>query len=238
VGRIVAKLKEHNLLANTLIIFTSDNGGLGLDELGPTPTSVLPLRKWKGHVYEGGIRVPAIISWPGKIEPGQTSDACFSSTDYLPTLCDLLGIKDVPVNIDGISIASLLMNGRTEYTDERALFWHYPHFSNQLGKPAGAVRLGDFKLVESYETGMLELYDLKNDISESEDLSAKMTEKTRELHDLLIEWRKRVNANMPVPNPDFKLPSRRGIYKKLPSRRGIYKKLPSLEGLGVGCTVE
>jgi arylsulfatase A len=207
VGRIVDILKKNNLLEKTLIIFTSDNGGLGLDELGPTPTSLLPLRKWKGHVYEGGIRVPAIISWQGKIRSGLTSNTCFSTIDYLPTLCELTGIKEIPENVDGISILSLLMNLSEDRINDRPLYWHYPHFSNQLGRPAGAVRLGDFKLVESYETGILELYDLKNDISESEDLSAIMKEKTRELHNLLIEWRKRVDANMPVPNPDFKLPS-------------------------------
>ena len=207
VGRIVDILKKNNLLEKTLIIFTSDNGGLGLDELGPTPTSLLPLRKWKGHVYEGGIRVPAIISWQGKIRSGLTSNTCFSTIDYLPTLCELTGIKEIPENVDGISIFSLLMNLSEDRINDRPLYWHYPHFSNQLGRPAGAVRLGDFKLVESYETGILELYDLKNDISESEDLSAIMKEKTRELHNLLIEWRKRVDANMPVPNPDFKLPS-------------------------------
>jgi arylsulfatase A len=207
VGRIVDILKKNNLLEKTLIIFTSDNGGLGLDELGPTPTSLLPLRKWKGHVYEGGIRVPAIISWQGKIRSGLTSNTCFSTIDYLPTLCELTGIKEIPENVDGISILSLLMNLSEDRINDRPLYWHYPHFSNQLGRPAGAVRLGDFKLVESYETGILELYDLKNDISESEDLFAIMEEKTRELHNLLIEWRKRVDANMPVPNPDFKLPS-------------------------------
>lgn len=204
VGRIVETLKKNNLLENTLVIFTSDNGGLGLDELGPTPTSMLPLRKWKGYVYEGGIRVPAIFSWHGKIKPGLTSDACFSTIDYLPTLCELTGIKEIPGNVDGISVLNVLMNREENLFKERPLFWHYPHFSNQLGRPAGAVRMGDFKLVESYETGILELYDLKNDISESTDLSEKMKTKTRELHNLLIEWRKKVNANMPVPNPDFK----------------------------------
>jgi len=204
VGRIIETLKEVAALENTLIIFTSDNGGLGLDELGPTPTSMLPLRKWKGHVYEGGVRVPAIFSWQGKIAPGSVSDKYFSSIDYLPTLCSIAGINKLPGNIDGISILPLL-TGRSNVGEERPLFWHYPHFSNQLGRPAGAVRVGDYKLVESYETGKLELYDLKEDISESADLSLKMKQKTEDLFKLLNVWRKNVKANMPVQNPDYTL---------------------------------
>ena len=203
VGRIFKSLKDEGVLENTLIVFTSDNGGLGLDELGPTPTSNLPLRKWKGHVYEGGIRVPAIISWPGKIKAGMISDAYFSSVDYLPTFCEITGIDQIPNNVDGISILPLL-SGDSRMGGERPLFWHYPHFSNQLGRPAGAVRFGDYKLVESYESGRLELFDLKKDISESADLSKKMKRKTEELFKLLTEWRKNVNAQMPVPNPEFK----------------------------------
>ncbi len=203
VGRIIETLKEVAALENTLIIFTSDNGGLGLDELGPTPTSILPLRKWKGHVYEGGIRVPAIMSWQGKIKPGMISDEYYSSVDYLPTLCEITGINAIPVNIDGISILKL-MQGEQITGEERPLFWHYPHFSNQLGRPAGAVRVGDYKLIESYETGKLELYDLKGDISESTDLSEKMKQKTEDLYKLLSGWRKNVKANMPVPNPEYK----------------------------------
>jgi len=204
VGRIVAALKKNKLFGNTIIIFTSDNGGLGMDELGPTPTSVLPLRKWKGHVYEGGVRVPAIISWPGNIEAGKISDKYFSSIDYLPTLCDLTGIKQLPRNVDGISLKDFLLDGEDIVSEERSLFWHYPHFSNQLGRPAGAVRLGDYKLVESYETGKLELFNLKDDISESQDLSEKMKAETLEMHKLLVDWRRKVNANMPVPKVEVK----------------------------------
>ena len=203
VGRIIETLKELAALENTLIIFTSDNGGLGLDELGPTPTSVLPLRKWKGHVYEGGIRVPAIMSWQGNIKPGMISEEYFSSVDYLPTLCEITRINPIPVNVDGISILKL-MKGEQTTGEERSLFWHYPHFSNQLGRPAGAIRIGDYKLVENYETGRLELFNLEEDISESTDLSGKMKQKTKDLYGLLNGWRKNVNANMPVPNTDYK----------------------------------
>ncbi len=204
VGRIMKTLKDQGLLENTLVIFTSDNGGLGLDELGPTPTSNAPLRKWKGHIYEGGIRIPAIFSWPGKIKEGLVSDQCYLSTDYLPTICEITGITKLPENVDGKSILPMLLHPGKQQFQDRPLFWHYPHFSNQLGRPAGAVRVGDYKLVELFESGKLELYNLKDDISESNDLSGTMKEKTAEMHQLLVDWRKQMNAQMPVPNPKYK----------------------------------
>jgi arylsulfatase A-like enzyme len=202
VGRIMKTLEDEGLAGNTIIVFTSDNGGLGLDELGPVPTSNLPLRKWKGHIYEGGTRVPAIISWPGVVKSGKVSDEYFSSIDYLPTFCEISGINNLPEDVDGSSILPLITE-RGEYNNERPLFWHYPHFSNQLGRPAGSVRVGDFKLVENYENGKLELYNLVEDVSESRDLSRKMKGKTQEYYKLLTDWRKSVNANMPVPDPDY-----------------------------------
>jgi arylsulfatase A-like enzyme len=142
--------------------------------------------------------VPAIISWQGKIKQGLTSDFIYSSVDYLPTLCAVAGIKSLPEDLDGISIQEEIFNPESGNFSERPLYWHYPHFSNQLGRPAGAVRLGQYKLVELYENGKLELYDLENDISESVDLSEKMPGKVDELFRLLKDWRKSVDANMPV----------------------------------------
>ncbi len=204
VGAIVKELKDNGLLENTLIIFTSDNGGLGLDELGPIPTSNAPLRKWKGHIYEGGTRVPAIVSWVGKTAPGKVSDTYFSTIDYLPTFCELTGISSLPKNIDGQSVLTMFLHPEVAPVQTRPLFWHYPHFSNQLGRPAGSVRAGDYKLVELYESGKLELYNLKEDLSESNDLSEKMVKKTQQMHQLLAEWRHKVNAQMPIANPAFK----------------------------------
>jgi arylsulfatase A len=106
--------------------------------------------------------------------------------------------------VDGKSMVPFLLQPKKQPESERPLFWHYPHFSNQLGRPAGSVRVGDFKLVELYETGNLELYNLKEDISESTDLSKKMKEKTNEMYQLLTKWRESVNAQMPVPNPNYK----------------------------------
>jgi arylsulfatase A-like enzyme len=204
VGRIMETLKEQGLLENTLVVFTSDNGGVGLDELGPIPTSCAPLRKWKGHIYEGGTRVPAIVSWPGKIKQGAASNQYYSSIDYLPTFCELVGISKLPEKMDGKSVAPMLLKPETNFMQNRPLFWHYPHFSNQMGRPAGSVRIGDYKLVELYESGTLELYNLKDDLSETNDLAKKMPEKVREMHNLLVNWRKDVNAQMPKPNPDYK----------------------------------
>lgn len=202
VGKIIQTLDDKGLLENTLIVFTSDNGGLGLDELGPTPTSNAPLRKWKGHIYEGGTRVPAIVSWKGKIKEGIVSENYFSTIDYLPTLCRMTGTEQNLSNIDGLDISSMFFYPSKETLQDRPIFWHYPHFSNQLGRPAGSVRKGDYILVENYETNALELYNLNEDISESVDLSLKMKEKTREMVELLTDWRKAVDAQMPIPNQE------------------------------------
>lgn len=198
VGRVMAMLKERGLTKNTLVIFTSDNGGVGLPELGPTPTNLAPLRKWKGHVYEGGIRVPLVMSWPGQLPQNQTAASYVINTDLTPTLLDLLG-QPVPAREtpDGRSFRPLLINPTTAF-DRGAIFWHYPHFSNQLGRPAGAIRVGDWKLVETYETGQRELFNLRNDLSEAHDLSQSNKAKTAELAWLLTNWRKEVGASMPV----------------------------------------
>jgi len=144
------------------------------------------------------------VSWQGKVPSGIISETYFSSIDYFPTLCELAGIKNLPADVDGKSVLSLFLQPGSQNPEATPVYWHYPHFSNQLGRPAGAVRVGDYKLVESYETGELELYDLENDISESKDLSMTMKQKTQELYKLLVQWRKSLNANMPVSNPDFK----------------------------------
>ncbi len=195
VGRILKTLTEQGLLENTLIVFTSDNGHVGLPELGPTPAHSDILRKWKGHVYEGGIRIPAIWFWKGKIQPSVTPQY-FCHTDYVPTFLDILGQK-TDISPDGKSIWQVTQNPE-KALDRGALYWHYPHFSNQGGKPYGAIRLGDWKLVESYETNKVELYNLANDLAEKVDLSKKNKAKTKELYDSLILWRKEVEANMPI----------------------------------------
>jgi arylsulfatase A len=203
VGRVIEQLAKHNLLDNTILVFTSDNGGLGLPELGPIPTNLEPLRAWKGHVYEGGIRIPLIIWWKGQIQAHTETKNYITGTDFLPTFLDALGISDHPASPDGKSFYSVLKSPG-QPVDRGPIFWHYPHFSNQEGRPAGAVRWGDYKLVELYESGKLELYNLNNDIAERNDLSASLPKKTKELADLLKKWRGDVKANMPEPNPAYK----------------------------------
>ncbi len=197
IGKIIKSLKNKGLLENTIIVFTSDNGGVGLPELGPTPTNSEPLRKWKGHIYEGGIKVPAIISWKGKINANQTCQQYFMNTDYTPTILELLGQK-YDVTTDGMSIWPLIKEPKMTF-NRNALFWHYPHFSNQMGRPAGAVRLGEWKLVEIYENSQIELFNLKNDIGETNNVSKEYPEKTKELLSLLKNWQKSIDANMPIP---------------------------------------
>jgi arylsulfatase A len=196
VGRIMESLKKQGLLKNTLVIFASDNGGVGLPELGPIPTQNDSLRKWKGHVYEGGIRIPTLMFWEGKILPKQVNDSYFMNTDYTATILDLLGQKS-PELTDGSSIWPMI-NKPSAKDQNRPLFWHYPHFSNQLGRPAGAVRLGDWKLVDNFELARLELYNLKEDVGERHDVAKQFPAKREELHRLLIDWRQQVQANMPI----------------------------------------
>lgn len=199
VGRIMRQLAALGLERNTVVVFTSDNGGLSTSE--GLPTSNLPLRAGKGWHYEGGVREPAIVSWPGVTQPGSTCDAPLISTDYYPTLLEITGLPARPQqHVDGVSFVPLLKGGTRP---ERPLFWHYPHYSNQGGRPGGAVRLGSYKLIEWFEDIRVELFDVTKDIGEQRDLAATMPQKVAELRGLLHRWRATVGARMPVPNPDY-----------------------------------
>ncbi len=200
VGRILQALADNGLNENTFVVFTSDNGGVGLPELGPTPTTMEPLRAWKGHVHEGGIRVPLLIRWPGKVKPGAVNENYLTGTDYLPTFMEIIQKKVNPY--DGKSFLSTLYHPEKDLK-RGPIFWHYPHFSNQEGRPSGAVRLDDFKLIENYENGEVTLYNLKDDISEKKDVSAINPAMRSKLYSLLKNWQKDIGANMPVANPKF-----------------------------------
>jgi arylsulfatase A len=203
IGKLMDEVKKLGLEDNTLIIFMSDNGGVGMDQLGPTPTTMEPLRAWKGHVYEGGIRVPMIMYWKGKIKEGVVNQNYMTIMDFMPTLMEIIGDNHLPANMDGKSFLPMIYDHNLKY-DRGPVYWHYPHFSGQGGRPAGAVRVGDWKLVKNFETGKTELFDLKKDISEKNDLTRKNPEKSKELDVLLKNWQKGINANMPVKNPDYK----------------------------------
>lgn len=202
VGQVRQVLQQQGIDENTLIIFTSDNGGLSIPELGPIPTTAGTLRKWKGFTYEGGTRVPALAAWPGRIGAGQVCDQYFINSDYTPTLLDLLG-QSPTVSPDSRSIYPLLQNPKVTF-DRGPIFWHYPHFSNQTSRPSGAVRQGNWKLVRSYETNQVELFDLSADESEQRDLSRQQPDRTRQMQRLLADWLTSVDANMPTPNPKAK----------------------------------
>ncbi len=205
IGRIMNKLDELNLSNRTIVIFFSDNGGLYRAYGGyrgnrdPVSTND-PLRGEKGTLYEGGIREPLIIRWPGVVKPATTCDAPVTSVDFYPTFLDIVGAKGSPSHVlDGESILPLLR--QTGKLKRDAIYWHYPHYHHS--RPAGAIRDGNFKLIEFYEDGRLELYNLKRDISEKNNLAMKMPKKAAQLQKKLNAWRKSVNAKMPTPNPDY-----------------------------------
>lgn len=200
VGKIVRTLKEEGLYDNTLIIFTSDNGGLSTSEGWPTTNS--PLKGGKGWAYEGGIREPLLIRWPGITRPGTQSDAVVNSTDYYPTLLQAAGLPLRPKqHIDGISILPVLKGAKSP---ERKLFWHYPHYGNQGGAPFSSVLEGDFKLIKFYENGgYYELYNVKSDISEKKNILSAYTDKVKQLKADLEKFLKETNARIPVKNPDY-----------------------------------
>ena len=205
VGRVVGKLDELGLADNTIVFFFSDNGGvIGI-------TSMKPLRGGKGMLYEGGIRVPLIVRWPGKIKPGSICDVPVSGIDFYPTMLEMAGApKPSGQVLDGESIVPLLTQSGT--LKRKAIFWHFPAYlqANYGWKgiwrttPAGAVRQGNWKLIEYFEDDTLELYNLKNDIGEQNNLAQEMPKKTKQLHDLLKNWRKSLNAPVPTKrNPKY-----------------------------------
>ncbi|RMH05313.1 MAG: sulfatase [Planctomycetota bacterium] len=197
-GVVLDALEEFGLAERTVVFFFSDNGGLSTSE--GHPTSNLPLRAGKGWLYEGGIREPLIVRWPGRVAAGAVCDQPVISTDFYPTILELAGLPARPgQHLDGLSLAPLLL-GRSGLP-ARPLFWHYPHYGNQGGRPGGAVRLGRWKLIEWFGEERPELYDLDRDLGEAHDLAAERPEQTAELAALLRAWRRRVAARMPAPNP-------------------------------------
>jgi len=198
IGRLIANLKAANLYEKTILIFSSDNGGLSTAEGSPTCNA--PLRAGKGWLYEGGIRIPLIIRLPNAKASLKTEATPVSHIDLYPTLLECAGMKSGKNQYDGISLVPLIKKGKQP---KRPLFWHYPHYSNQGGFPGSAVSLGNYKLVDNFETQQQELYDLEKDISETTDLATSNPEKTNELYNLLKNWRLTTHAKMMTPNPKW-----------------------------------
>lgn len=200
VGRVLKGLQEQGLAENTIVIFTSDNGGLSTAE--GSPTSNRPLRAGKGWLYEGGIRVPLIVRAPGTSQTGSTSAAVVTSTDYYPTLLALTGTGTAKLGeIDGVDFSPAL---RGESIERGPTFWHYPHYGNQGGAPGAAIRDGEYKLIHWFEDDRLELFDLNTDPGESNNLADARTEITQQYAKVLHSWQRSVDAKMPSPNPNAK----------------------------------
>jgi arylsulfatase A-like enzyme len=203
VGKVLNALRENDLEQETIIFFMADNGGLSTAE--GQPTSNLPLRAGKGWLYEGGIREPMVVYWPGHAWPGvtkagRTSDQVVTSTDLYPTILEMAGLPLLPnQHKDGMSLVPVL---RGKKMQRGPVYWHYPHYGNQGGSPGSAVRDGDWKLIEWFEAGRgLELYNLASDIGEQKNLAESNPAKVRALHDKLVSWRKEVEARLPTKNP-------------------------------------
>jgi arylsulfatase A-like enzyme len=204
VGRLVDALRCRGLEDNTIIVFTSDNGGLSTGPKGTMPTCNLPLRAGKAWLYEGGIREPLLVSYPKVIKPGLRLAEPVVSTDIFPTVLGLAGLPLLPKqHLDGVNLAPLL-EGTTSKLERQALFFHLPHYHhiNTMG-PSGAIRAGDYKLIEVFETGKKELYNLKQDIGETKDLSEEKPELVEKLSQMLDEWRNSSGSQMATPNPDY-----------------------------------
>ncbi len=199
IGKIIDKLKDLGWYDSTLIIFTSDNGGLSTAE--GCPTSNLPLRAGKGWLYEGGIRVPFILKMPGQEYKRLANKTPVSGIDILPTVLTAAGFgKEFPQDVDGVDIGQFI----EKPDSSRPLFWHYPHYSNQGGNPGSAIRLGKYKLIHDFERGTSELFDLENDIGESFDLSKTHEHIADSLYKILDDWRIANHATMMTePNPEW-----------------------------------
>jgi arylsulfatase A-like enzyme len=199
VGKVLDELDKLGIADNTAVFFMSDNGGLSTSE--GSPTSNLPLRGGKGWLYEGGIREPYLIRWPGVTKPGSVCRAPVVSTDFYPTMLEMASLPAKPAqHLDGVSLVPLLQ-GKNKI-DRDAIYWHYPHYSNQGGFPGAAVRMGDWKLIERFEDGTVQLYNLKDDVGERTDLSAKQPQRVETMRAALHKWYRQVDAKFLTAKPN------------------------------------
>lgn len=223
VGRVLDKLESLGLSENTIVLFTSDNGGLHVLEFPGTPaTHCGPYRAGKGYLYEGGLREPLIVRWPRQIKPAQVNETPVSLLDLMPTLLTAAGIEPQKVTgpLDGSNLLPLLTSETS--AQERTFYWHFPNYTNQGGRPASALRQGKWKLIEHLEDNSLELYDLEKDVGELHNIAAENSEVTQRLAAELRRWRKQVGGQELQPNPNFNSNLHRALYiEKDPSQWNV-----------------
>jgi len=211
VGRLLAKLDALRLADRTIVVFTSDNGGLHVPELQhKRVTHNTPFRAGKGYVYEGGLRIPLIVRWPGHVPAGRVAGEPVVNTDWIPTLLELAG-QPSPSGLAGTSFAPGL-TGRGAFP-VRPLFWHFPHYDNQGGRPSGAMREGTWLMVEYYDDAKTELYDLSRDIGETNDVAAAQPSRVASMRAALAAWRRANHAQENRPNPACDLNAYRALYQ-------------------------
>ena len=200
IGRLISALEETGEMDNTLIVFTSDNGGLATSEGSPTCNA--PLAEGKGWMYEGGTREPLFVKWPGVVEPGAVCHTPVTTPDFYPTMLEAAGADGNPDHhVDGVSIMPLLKG--VGALKREAIYWHYPHYGNQGGTPGASVRKGDYKLINFFEDDRLELYNLREDPGETRNLTEARPDLVRDLKESLSAWQKKVEAKIPQPNPGW-----------------------------------
>ncbi|HHN45832.1 MAG TPA: DUF4976 domain-containing protein [Planctomycetes bacterium] len=204
IGRLLDALSAEGYADNTVVFFTSDNGGLATAEGSPTCNA--PLAEGKGWMYEGGTREPLIVKWPGVTAPGSESSAVVTSPDFYPTMLEMASLDLLPEqHCNGVSFVPALKDDAMPA--ERAVFWHYPHYGNQGGTPGASLRRGQWKLIEFFEDNRLELYNLGEDIEEKHNAAADNPGLAKELHGMLRDWQAEVQAKLPEPNPNYQPPS-------------------------------
>ncbi|HVK12401.1 MAG TPA: sulfatase [Gemmataceae bacterium] len=226
VGRVLKALDDAKVAERTIVVFTSDNGGLHVPELkDDPPTHNTPYRAGKGFLYEGGIRIPLIVRWPGVVKPGGLTDTPVISTDWTPTFLDASGVK--APDLDGVSLLPVL---RGEKLGPRSLFWHVPHYTNQGSRPGGAVRTGHYKLIEHYDEDRVELFDLSSDPGETRNLADSDPGRAAGLRGQLAQRRKAVGAQSNHPNPAFDA----ALHKKLYIDTDVSKLTPAATAAKTG----
>jgi arylsulfatase A-like enzyme len=200
VGRVLGALDDAGLVDDTVVVFTSDNGGLATAE--GSPTSNAPLAEGKGWMYEGGTREPLLIRWPGRIMSGSLCDVPVTSPDFYPTILEMAGLSPRPEqHCDGESFWPVLEGSGA--LRREGIFCHYPHYGNQGGAPGCSVRCGDYKLIEFFEDNHVELYNLREDCGEQVDLAPAEPAVREQLRGMLHEWLASVEARIPQANPDY-----------------------------------